>query len=71
VGASTWAESMMEMDWLAAGRDQVSFQAWLNSPDEEPCPGLEKRRDVLDEEGGIDHIWEMVRAELATAGTTR
>lgn len=68
VGAATWAESMMEMDWLAAGRDQASFQAWLNSPDEEQCPGLEMRRDVLDEDGGIDRIAELVRAELATAG---
>ncbi len=68
VGAVTWAESAMEMDWLAAGRDQSSFQAWLNSPDEEQCPGYEKRRDVLDEDGGIDRIAELVRAELETAG---
>ncbi len=57
----------MEMDWLADGRDQASFQVWLNSPDEERCPGFEKRRDVLDEEGGIDHILELVRAEFAAA----
>jgi hypothetical protein len=68
VGAATWAESMMEMEWLAAGRDQASLQAWLNSPDEEQCPGFEMRRDVLDEDGGIDRIAELVRVELATAG---
>jgi hypothetical protein len=55
------------MDWLAAGRDQASFQAWLNSPDQEQCPGFEKRRDVLEEDGGVDRIWALIRAELETA----
>jgi hypothetical protein len=63
-GAPTWAESLMEMDWLAAGRDQSSFQSWLNSPDEEHCPGFEQRRDALGEDGGIDRVSELLRAEL-------
>jgi hypothetical protein len=61
-GRVTWAESEMEMDWLAAGRGQADFQDWLNTHDEEHCPEVESRRGLLEVEGGIDRIWALLRS---------
>jgi hypothetical protein len=64
IGAATWAESLMEMDWLASGRDQASLQQWLNAPDEEHCSGFDQRRDVLQVAGGIERIRGLLRGEV-------
>jgi hypothetical protein len=63
-GAATWAESMMEMDWLTAGRFQASFHGWLDEADQENCEGFECRRDVLKEPGGINRLSALLRREL-------
>jgi hypothetical protein len=61
VGAATWAESDMETEWLRAGRDQPSFQTWLNEPDEQLSD--ESRRDAL-ERGAIEEVRAALRREL-------
>jgi hypothetical protein len=64
LGEVAWAESMMEMEWLAAGRDQASLQEWLNSHDEEQCAGFDARRDVMKEHGGIDRIRTLLQSTI-------
>jgi hypothetical protein len=65
-GATTWAESIMEVDWLSVGRDQASFHAWLDEADEVNCKGFDSRRDMLKERDGVDVLSELLRRELGS-----
>jgi len=62
-GVAAWNEVAMETSWVESGRDQLSFQAWLNAEDPPGVPFATRRRAL--EGGDVDAVRQSLAAELA------
>ena len=61
-GVAAWNETAMETTWVESGRDQLSFQVWLNAEDPPGLPFATRRKAL--EAGAVAAVRTALEAEL-------